>query len=66
MYSHVIGSIAMASCIFKNTTNCEEAMGSALPNTPAVNGSTSRLGDYLSDGYDATLVFAGGCPDNKR
>jgi len=41
-------------------------MGSALPNNPAVNGSTSRLGDYLSDEYDATLVFAGGCPDNKR
>jgi len=66
VYSHVIGSIAMASCISKNATNYEEAMGSALPNNPAANGSTSRLGDYLSDEYDATLVSAGGCPDNKR
>jgi len=66
VYSHVIGSIAMTSCISKNTTNCEDAMGSALPNNPAANGSTSRLGDYSPDERDAILVSAGGCPSNGR
>jgi len=66
VYSHVIESIAVTSCISKNTTNCEDAMGSALPNNPAANRSTSRLGDYSSDERDAISVSAAGCPDNER
>jgi len=47
------------------TMSYEEVISPVLPNSLAANGSISRVGDYLSDEYDAILVSTGRCTGNK-
>jgi len=47
------------------TMSYEEAISHVLPNSLAANGSISRVGDYLSDEYDAILVSTDKCTGNK-
>ena len=60
-----IGSTATGSRIFMTTMSYEEVISPVLPNSLAANGSISRVGDYLSDEYDAILVSTGRCTGNK-
>jgi len=51
-----MGSIESSLCIFMTTMSYEEVISPVLPNSLAASGSISRVGDYLSDEYDAILV----------
>jgi len=60
-----IGLIEWRLCIFMSAMSYEEVISLVLPNSLAANGSISRVGDYLSDEYDAILLSTGRCTGNK-